>query len=103
MFSDDLARLPIGVKTGVLFIDSCGTSQVTASAASQNDIAGADDCNLMTDIYSPIGAWPVNDAGRRSWLSAIVRRADTRHLHRAVNNCTSGMAALGIRTRRYRF
>jgi|HubBroStandDraft_4_1064222.scaffolds.fasta_scaffold37559_2 hypothetical protein len=59
MFSDDLARLPIGVKTNILFIDSCGTRQVTASTTSQNDIAGADDCNLMTDIYSPTRAWRV--------------------------------------------
>src|ERR1700723_2004738 len=103
IFSDDLARWPIGVKTGVLFIDSCGTSQVAASSASQNDIAGAYDCNLMTDIYNPIRAWPVNDASRRSRLSAIVRGAGTRHLHRGVNNRTSGVAALRIRTRRYRF
>jgi hypothetical protein len=42
MFSDDLARLPIGVKASILFIDLWSTRQVTTSTTSQNDIAGAD-------------------------------------------------------------
>src|ERR1700720_2841049 len=87
----------------VLFIDSRGTCKRAAPFASQSHIAGARDGDLVPDIHHPSGARTVDDARWRSWISAIIRGADTGYFHRPLDSGVSRVLTVGIGTRRYRF
>jgi hypothetical protein len=83
-----------------LFFDSRGTVEHATFATSQNDLAGTHDGNLMSSFHRSVCTWTGNYAGRRSWVSTVVRGADTGHLDWAANIGSSRVTPFRIRTRR---
>jgi hypothetical protein len=83
-----------GTAAQPLLFDLRCAVQRAASAASQNDASGTRNRNFMADINDSACSGRIDDTGRRSGVSAVVRGAHASYLNWTAGGGVRGVNAL---------
>jgi hypothetical protein len=102
-FSSHIAQSSLQFGPQPLLFDLRRAVQRAASAASQNDVAGARNRNFMADINDSARSGRVDDTGWWSRVSAVIRGAHASYSNRTAGGGIRGVNALRIGTCRNGF